>query len=74
MAPVLGLRARPVLRRVYRWPSATPQMEVGHRERVAAVERRLGAYPGLAITGSGLRGTGIPDCVADARAVAGRVA
>ena len=74
MAPVLGLRAQPVLARVYRWPSATPQMEVGHRARVAALESRLGAHPGLALTGSGLRGTGIPDCVADARAVASQVA
>lgn len=74
MAPVLGLRARPLLRRVYRWPSATPQMEVGHRDRVATLETRLAAHSGLALTGSGLRGTGIPDCVADARAVASRVA
>jgi oxygen-dependent protoporphyrinogen oxidase len=49
-------------------------MEVGHRERMAALESRLAEYPGLALTGSGLRGTGIPDCVADARAVASRVA
>jgi oxygen-dependent protoporphyrinogen oxidase len=74
MAPVLGLRARPVLTRVYRWPSATPQMEVGHHARMAALERRLGEHPGLFLTGGGLRGTGIPDCVADGRAVASRVA
>jgi protoporphyrinogen/coproporphyrinogen III oxidase len=74
MAPILGLRGSPVLARVYRWPAATPQIEVGHRERVAALETRLAALPGLFLTGSGLRGTGIPDCVADARATAGRVA
>jgi protoporphyrinogen/coproporphyrinogen III oxidase len=74
MAQILGLRGSPVLARVYRWPAATPQIEVGHRERVAALETRLAALPGLFLTGSGLRGTGIPDCVADARATAGRVA
>ena len=74
MAPVLGLHGWPVLTRVFRWPSATPQIEVGHRERMAALERRLAAHPGLFLTGSGLHGTGIPDCVADARAVAGKVA
>ncbi|HVR71781.1 MAG TPA: protoporphyrinogen oxidase [Vicinamibacteria bacterium] len=74
MAPVLGLRGFPVLTRVYRWPSATPQIEVGHRERVAALERRLATLPGLFLTGSGLRGTGIPDCVADARWAASLVA
>jgi oxygen-dependent protoporphyrinogen oxidase len=74
MAAVLGLHEAPVLTRVYRWPSATPQIEVGHRERVAAVERRLAAHPGLVLTGGGLHGTGIPDCVADARSLAARVA
>jgi oxygen-dependent protoporphyrinogen oxidase len=62
---VLGLRREPVLTRVYRWPEATPQLEVGHLDRVAGIERRLADVPGLFLTGAGLRGTGIPDCVAD---------
>jgi protoporphyrinogen/coproporphyrinogen III oxidase len=66
MGPVLGLRGAPVVRRVHRWPSATPQMEVGHLDRVAAVEARLAQIPGLFVTGAGLRVTGIPDVVADA--------
>jgi oxygen-dependent protoporphyrinogen oxidase len=66
MTPVLGLSGEPVLSRVYRWPEATPQMEVGHLERVAELERRLAGIPGLFLTGAGLRVTGIPDGVADA--------
>jgi protoporphyrinogen/coproporphyrinogen III oxidase len=73
MRPFLGIRGEPVLRRVYRWPEATPQMEVGHRDRVAAIERHLGEVPGLFITGAGLRGTGIPDTVADATRTAAAV-
>jgi oxygen-dependent protoporphyrinogen oxidase len=65
LGPVLGLRGEPVLARVYRWPQRTPQLEVGHLERVAELERRLAAAPGLFLTGAGLRVTGIPDCVAD---------
>jgi oxygen-dependent protoporphyrinogen oxidase len=65
MSPVLGLRGEPVLARVYRWPGGTPQMEVGHLDRVAQVERALAALPGLFLTGAGLRVTGVPDCVAD---------
>lgn len=66
MGTVLGLHGEPVVSRVYRWPEGTPQMEVGHIEKVAAFEARLPAVPGLFVTGAGLRVTGIPDVVADA--------
>ena len=66
----LGLKGEPVLTRVYRWPQGTPQMEVGHFERVAEVERRVAEVPGLFVTGAGLRTTGIPDGIADASRVA----
>jgi oxygen-dependent protoporphyrinogen oxidase len=66
LGPVLGLRGEPTLTRVYRWPKGTPQMEVGHQERMAESERELAGIPGLFLIGSGLRGTGLPDCVADA--------
>ena len=74
LRPVLGLRAAPVMTRVFRWPGGTPQLEVGHLDRMAAVERQVAAVPGLFLTGSGIRGTGIPDCVADATRVAIRAA
>jgi oxygen-dependent protoporphyrinogen oxidase len=70
MRPVLGIRGDPVLERIYRWPSGTPQMEVGHGRIVAEVEARLAECPRLQLTGAGLRGTGIPDAIADARRVA----
>ena len=38
------------------------------------IDGRLDAIPGLFVTGSGFRGTGIPDCIADARAVAAAAA
>ncbi len=63
---VLGIGGAPVVRRVYRWPEGTPQMEVGHLERVAALDAHLARLPGLFVTGAGLRATGIPDVIADA--------
>jgi oxygen-dependent protoporphyrinogen oxidase len=72
MGPLLGLQGPPVLARVYRWAQATPQMEIGHAGLVARVEEGLRAVPGLFVTGSGLRGTGIPDTIADARAAAAK--
>jgi oxygen-dependent protoporphyrinogen oxidase len=67
---LLGISGEPSLVRVFRWPRATPQYTVGHAERVKRIEERLKALPGLFVTGSGYRGTGIPDCIADARATA----
>jgi oxygen-dependent protoporphyrinogen oxidase len=73
-AKLLGIRADPVLERVYRWRDATPQLEVGHLDLMAAVERRLARQPGVFLTASGFRGTGIADCVADGRRQAVRAA
>jgi oxygen-dependent protoporphyrinogen oxidase len=70
MAGVLGLRGEPVMGRVFRWPGGTPQLEVGHLERMAAVDETLGEVEGLFLTGAGLRSTGIPDAVADGTRVA----
>ena len=66
----LQIDGPPGLTRVHRWERAIPQHEVGHLDRVAAIERRLERWPGLYLTGSGFRGVGIPDCVADGRSVA----
>jgi oxygen-dependent protoporphyrinogen oxidase len=63
----------PLFRRVYRWPRANAQHEVGHLDRMRAIDAALERHPGLFVTGSAFRGVGIPDCVADARAVARRV-
>ena len=65
MQGVLGLRGQPVMTRVFRWPEGTPQLEVGHIERMAAVEKEVVSVPGLHLTGAGIRSTGIPDSVAD---------
>jgi oxygen-dependent protoporphyrinogen oxidase len=72
--PVLGIRGDPLFTRVYRFDRASAQHEVGHLDRMAAIDRRLGAHPGLFLTGSGFRGVGIPDCISDARATAVKAA
>ena len=74
LRPVLGISGEPTLTRVYRFERKSAQHEVGHLDRMAAIDHRLAATPGLFVTGSGFRGVGIPDCVADARATARTVA
>jgi oxygen-dependent protoporphyrinogen oxidase len=68
LAPVLGIGAPPRLARVFRWPGAGAQHEVGHRARMTGLRERLRAWPGLFVSGSGFDSIGIPDCVADGRA------
>jgi oxygen-dependent protoporphyrinogen oxidase len=70
LGSVLRIGGDPVVARVFRWPHSTPQLEVGHLERMAKLEVRLAALPGLFLTGAGLRGTGIPDGVADGQRTA----
>ena len=74
LRPLLGITGEPLFTRAYRWERASAQHEVGHLERMAAIDRTLERQPGLFVTGSGFRGVGIPDCVADGRATAAAVA
>jgi oxygen-dependent protoporphyrinogen oxidase len=74
LLPLIGVRGEPLFARVYRWERGNAQHDVGHLARMAAIDRALARHPGLFVTGSGFRGVGIPDCVADGRATAKRVA
>ena len=68
LATLLGISGEPNVRRVYRWPRLNPQHEVGHLDRLRALDTRLERMPGLHLVGAGFRGVGIPDCVAHCRA------
>ena len=70
----LDIDSAPIFSRLYRWTRQSPQYEVGHQQRVAAIEQRLPSIPGLFLAGSGFRAIGIPDCIADARETASRAA
>jgi oxygen-dependent protoporphyrinogen oxidase len=74
LRPLLGITGPPLFTRVYRWERASAQHEVGHLARLAAIERAIAGHPGLFLTGSGFRGVGIPDCIADGRATAAQLA
>jgi protoporphyrinogen/coproporphyrinogen III oxidase len=71
---LLGITGAPIFTRLHRWERANAQHDVGHLDLVASIDARLAALPGLFVTGSGFRGVGVPDCVADARTTAGQVA
>ncbi len=68
LAEILGIQAEPLFHRIYRWPRAQPQYDVGHLERVAAIEAAL--PPEVRVVGSPYRGVGIPDCIHQGREAA----
>jgi oxygen-dependent protoporphyrinogen oxidase len=70
---IAGFQARPRFTRVFRWPSSMAQYTVGHPERVAEIESRAAAIPGLHLAGNAYRGIGIPDCIRMGKLAAERI-
>ena len=64
---ICGLRAKPLIARVYKWKSAMAQYGVGHLDRLERIETLRKAIPGLALAGNAYRGIGVPDCVRSGR-------
>jgi oxygen-dependent protoporphyrinogen oxidase len=67
---ILGITAAPVLTRIYRWHNGNPQYDVGHLDRIAALEARC--PDGLLLAGAAYRGVGVPDCIKQGRDAARR--
>jgi oxygen-dependent protoporphyrinogen oxidase len=74
LAQAVGVRAAPVFHRIVRWDRAIPQYHVGHLERVARIQARAAAHPGLFLGGNSYHGVAINDCVEQGAALADRVA
>ncbi len=69
----MHLKLDPLFVKVIRHPLGIPQYTVGHLDRLAEVDRRLAAWPGLFLAGNAYRGPSINACIADADRVAARV-
>ena len=70
IARTLKITAAPEMTRVYRWPLGSPQYNLGHPARLAAIEAQLKEHPGLYLAGASYRGVGIPDCIRSGEAAA----
>jgi len=60
---IAGFRAQPKFVRISRWPRSMAQYTVGHPQRLAEIEARVAAMPGLHVAGNAYEGIGIPDCI-----------
>jgi len=73
LSALVGIRARPVLTRVFRWERANAQPSVGHLARIGQARARARRLGGLHLAGAAFDGVGIPDCVRQATEAAGRI-
>ncbi|MBK8904025.1 MAG: protoporphyrinogen oxidase [Anaerolineaceae bacterium] len=74
LATIFDITAEPTQVHIQRWLPANPQPPVGHLAMVAQVERTLARQlPMLYLTGAGLRGQGIPDCIRQSRDVVAHI-
>lgn len=60
---LLGITGKPLFAEVSKWQNSMPQYEVGHLDRIAAIENSARAISGLTLAGNAYRGAGIPDCI-----------
>jgi oxygen-dependent protoporphyrinogen oxidase len=73
LASIVGLLATPHYVEVNRWNRAMPQYTLGHLDRLAQLEAALSRFGGLAVTGAGYRGVGLPDCIRDGAETAAKL-
>jgi oxygen-dependent protoporphyrinogen oxidase len=67
---IAGITARPRFTRIARWPKSMAQYTVGHAQRLAEIQARTAAIPGLYLAGNAYTGIGIPDCIRMGKAAA----
>jgi oxygen-dependent protoporphyrinogen oxidase len=65
--------AQPRFTRIFRWPRSMAQYSVGHPQRLAEIERRTAAIPGLYLAGNAYQGIGVPDCIRMGRLAAEKI-
>jgi oxygen-dependent protoporphyrinogen oxidase len=73
LAPVLQIRGSPVFSHTQLYRHALPQYNIGHSERLIALQRLRAELPGLFFVGNYLRGPAIGNCVDLAMQVAGDI-
>lgn len=70
LRPLLRISGAPQLARVTRWDRAIPQYELGHLERLARIDARLEALPGLHLRANWRDGISVGDCISNSAELA----
>lgn len=70
---LFGITAEPMATHIFRWIRGNPQYDVGHLDRIAAIEKSAAELPGIFLAGSAFRGIGLPDCIHSAQLTADKI-
>jgi protoporphyrinogen/coproporphyrinogen III oxidase len=70
LCDLLGITGKPLFTEIAKWERSMPQYEVGHLDRVQAIDSEVRNLSGLALAGNAYRGAGIPDCIRSGEAAA----
>jgi oxygen-dependent protoporphyrinogen oxidase len=73
IAPLLAIREAPTFSNVTIYPRALPQYNLGHTERLVAIEDQRRKFPNLWLAGNYLRGPSIGACVEQSLNVANQM-
>jgi len=69
IAPLLQISQTPTFSNVAIYPRALPQYNLGHSQRIAAIQKLSSEPPGLWLVGNYLRGPAIGACIEEAQSV-----
>jgi oxygen-dependent protoporphyrinogen oxidase len=67
---IVGISSPPNYMEVHRWVWGMPQYVIGHQAKIVKIRELMMPWPTLHISGAGLYGIGIPDCIREGRRVA----
>jgi oxygen-dependent protoporphyrinogen oxidase len=73
IAPLLAIREKPSFSNVTIYPRALPQYNLGHAERLSAIEHQRSKFPNLWLAGNYLRGPSVGACVEQSLNVADQI-
>lgn len=69
---ILELQAMPDVVKIRRWQRAIPQYELGHQQRIEAVEKFEAQHPGIFVAGNFRGGISVGDCIMQSESVANK--
>lgn len=73
LATAMRIEKPPRFARIFRHTRGIPQYVLGHVARLAAIDRRTSAHPGLFVCGNSYRGISVNACVDEAPRIAANV-